>query len=71
MVGPHPDLVQAFEALVGPLDGRIALHEAEAQTVSELRDAMLPRLISGELRVTEAEMAVEAVACVARQLPMC
>jgi len=44
------------------MDGRIALHEAEAQILSELRDAVLRRLISGDLRVTEAEKAVQAVA---------
>ena len=34
---------------------------AEATTLAALRDALLPRLISGEVRVPEAEEAVEAV----------
>ena len=62
VVEPHPALVQAFDTLMGPLDRRIELHEAEAQTLIELRNAMLPKLISGELRVPDAERIAAAVA---------
>jgi len=32
-----------------------AVHEREARTLAALRDALLPKLISGELRVKDAE----------------
>jgi hypothetical protein len=34
----------------------------ESCTLAALRDTLLPKLLSGELRVMEAEMVVEAVA---------
>lgn len=54
------DVLEAFESAVEPLfDG---LHAAlrEAQKLAQLRDALLPKLISGELRIKSAEAAVEA-----------
>ena len=36
-------------------------NHAQAATLADLRDALLPKLISGEIRVPEAEEAVEAV----------
>jgi len=38
-----------------PFLRRIELNQAESKTLAELRDALLPRLISGELRVPVAE----------------
>ena len=61
VVEPHPDLVQAFESLVGPLDRRIALQEAEAKTLSELRNALLAILAAGELSAPDAERVAAAV----------
>jgi type I restriction enzyme S subunit len=57
---PH-DLVQEFEILASPLDDRVALCEREARTLTVLRDTLLPKLISGEIRVPEAEAEIEAV----------
>jgi type I restriction enzyme S subunit len=34
----------------------------ECQTLASLRDLLLPKLISGDIRVKDAEKAVEAVA---------
>jgi type I restriction enzyme S subunit len=33
----------------------------ESQTLATLRDALLPKLLSGEVRLKQAEKAVEAV----------
>ena len=35
---------------------------ADARTLAQTRDLLLPKLMSGEIRLTEAEKAVEAVA---------
>jgi type I restriction enzyme S subunit len=58
-----PDMIfQAFDRLVAPLFGRIVSNEREARTVAALRDALLPKLISGELRVKKAEQVVAEAA---------
>ena len=40
---------------------RIRANIHESRTLAETRDLLLPRLMSGELRVTEADRIVEAV----------
>ena len=42
-----------------PLLRRIELNQAESKTLADLRDTLLPKLISGELRVREVEALVE------------
>jgi type I restriction enzyme S subunit len=57
------DSVQA--KLVAPftaLNDRIAIAREEARELAALRDLLLPRLLSGELRVRDAARAVEKVA---------
>lgn len=53
----------AFAAVAEPLLGAVAANAARARTLGELRDLLLPRLISGKLRLPEAEAQVaEAIA---------
>jgi len=40
--------------------GKIHANTEQNQTLADLRDTLLPKLISGEIRVPEAEEAVEA-----------
>jgi type I restriction enzyme S subunit len=49
----------AFSGLVAPLIDRTIANRAEAQTLAATRDLLLPRLMSGALRVKDAEHAVE------------
>ena len=56
---PQSSLAQAFDVMVKPLLERIVENIHEARTIAPLRDTLLPRLISGELRVGEAEAFVE------------
>jgi type I restriction enzyme, S subunit len=51
---PPRQIVSAFEKLAYPMDQRIELGVQESLTLAELRDTLLPKLISGELRVPEA-----------------
>lgn len=44
----------AFGAIVRPIQQKIADNHAQAQTLATLRDTLLPRLISGQLRLPEA-----------------
>jgi len=60
-VPPHARIGE-FERVVGPLIGRIVATARESVTLTTLRDTLLPKLISGELRVPEAEAVIsEAV----------
>ncbi len=55
------DLVLGYEARVSPLDGRVEVNERESRTHAALRDTLLPKLISGELRVKDAERDIKNV----------
>lgn len=61
-LSPPDQVVDAFDRLVGPVDGRVETSEQESARLTALRDSLLPKLISGELRVADAERIVEDVA---------
>jgi len=48
-------IIRSFSHLTGPLLAKIAENERESRTLAALRDALLPKLISGELRLKGAE----------------
>ena len=50
----------AFERLIEPSTHRMDVNMAESTTLANLRDTLLPKLLSGELRVKDAEKAVSA-----------
>jgi type I restriction enzyme S subunit len=45
----------AYNQAAEPLFKRIVLNKQESRTLAALRDALLPKLLSGELRVPEAQ----------------
>lgn len=49
------NLLIAFEDQVGPMFLGISNKSAESENLASLRDTLLPKLISGELRIPEAE----------------
>jgi len=53
VIVPSAEVLCAFERLVRPLHQRIVGNEQESQTLANLRDILLPKLISGELRVDD------------------
>ena len=55
IVAPNLQIVSIFEELVYPIDERIHSNEIESRTFAALRDMLLPKLISGELRVGDVE----------------
>ena len=59
VVAPE-DVLRAYDAVAAPIDQRIAENEVMLRTLSTLRDTLLPRLISGQLRLPEAQAATEA-----------
>ncbi|AII49675.1 hypothetical protein KR52_11055 [Synechococcus sp. KORDI-52] len=61
IVVPPEGLLNAFYSSTVCLFEKRWLNEATSVTLSSLRDALLPRLISGELRVPDAEKMLEEV----------
>jgi type I restriction enzyme S subunit len=55
---PSNDCVQSFTRLADPLYMKIANNLAECRTLATIRDTLLPKLISGEIRVRNAEACV-------------
>lgn len=62
VIVPPAPILQAFDAIIQPLYERIAQNEHESRTLAQTRDLLLPRLMSGELRVAEAETLASEVA---------
>ena len=59
-VNAPKEVVSAFEALVTPFMVRLHANGRQAITLAKLRDTLLPRLISGKIRLSEAEREIEA-----------
>jgi type I restriction enzyme S subunit len=59
VLAPPFEVQQAFVRLASPLWARQELWEKESRTLATLRDTLLPKLISGELRVADAEKMME------------
>lgn len=55
VVSPPMNMREAFVESVGPLFAKAANSHRESQTLAAIRDILLPKLISGELRVPVAE----------------
>jgi type I restriction enzyme S subunit len=58
-VVPHRPCVEAFESIALLLNERVKANEQRVQTLITLRDTLLPRLISGQLRLAETTAEVE------------
>jgi type I restriction enzyme, S subunit len=57
---PDPTILQAFGRAVGPIFARIQAADVQSKSLAALRDAILPKLISGELRIADAEKSISA-----------
>ena len=56
---PPIELVKAYEGTALSIHQRVLENNRQAQTLTQLRDTLLPRLISGQLRLPEAETLLE------------
>lgn len=61
VVLPSVPALRAFETLAAPMFNRVRAATLESRSLAELRDLLLPKLVSGELRVPDAEKYVESV----------
>ncbi|MBB4267972.1 type I restriction enzyme S subunit [Roseospira visakhapatnamensis] len=62
VVVPSNKAMAAFEGIARPLYDRIVANTRESRTLAQTRDLLLPKLMSGEIRLRDAEKQVEAVA---------
>lgn len=58
---PPQELLQIFSAVTDTLFERCQKNIDQIRTLTQLRDTLLPRLISGQLRLPEAEVVVEEI----------
>jgi type I restriction enzyme S subunit len=58
---PDAPLLERLGETMTPLFEKSIHCRLQSKTLADLRDTLLPRLISGKLRVSEAEKLVEAV----------
>jgi type I restriction enzyme S subunit len=59
LVPPQP-LLEAMSAHFAPLLADVIVGQLQSRTLAALRDALLPKLISGELRMADAKRVLEA-----------
>ena len=56
VIEPSPSIVDAFASCARPLDAKIRSNIAESRIVAAFRDALLPKLVSGDVRAKQMEM---------------
>ena len=61
IIVPKDDLMKKFHNLYETMQRRYEIINNEIETLVELRDQLLPKLISGELRIPDAEKIIEEV----------
>lgn len=60
VVVPEEGLLTAYQRLCGPMFEKAHRNRLESKTLAELRDTLLPKLISGEIRIKDAEKVAQA-----------
>ena len=59
-ITPSPTISAAFDRSVSTIDKKIEINEQQRSTLESLRDNLLPKLISGKIRIREAETFLES-----------
>lgn len=62
LIVPNIDIQNEFAQIVKPIKEKIVINEKENLLLIKTRDSLLPKLISGEIRVSEAEKFIEGAA---------
>ena len=56
IIVPESKYIERFEKVANPLDGQIRCKEEESRRLASLRDTLLPKLMSGELKLNEVNV---------------
>jgi type I restriction enzyme S subunit len=59
MIIPPSNLISAFDKQIKPLADKVNNNYEQSRTLAAIRDTLLPKLLSGEIRVKDAERFVE------------
>lgn len=59
VVIPPEAVIEKFNDFAEPIHQKIFENEQQAQTLTQIRDTLLPRLISGQLRLAEVETSID------------
>lgn len=51
LIQPAPDIGKAYEQIASTMDQQIGINDRESRTLAETRDALLPKLLNGEIRI--------------------
>ena len=51
VIVPDDNTIRAFEQIVSPMFAKIKNNDEQSRTLASLRDLLLPKLISGEIRL--------------------
>ncbi len=62
VVEPTSEIIASFDDQIDPLDDHIKKNVAESRTLIQTRNLLLPKLMSGELRLQGSKATVKAVA---------
>tara|TARA_R110002049_G_scaffold252319_1_gene427555 strand:- start:7014 stop:8264 length:1251 start_codon:yes stop_codon:yes gene_type:complete len=58
---PPADILEAFNLQAAPILNAVTDYQSESQVLAQLRDTLLPKLLSGELRIADTEKLMEHV----------
>jgi type I restriction enzyme S subunit len=58
-VVPPPRFMERADSILSPMIDKLVLNRLESRTLAEIRDTLLPKLLSGELRVKDADRVLE------------
>ena len=56
---PQVDVAQKYTEFIRPFIERIIENIHQSRTLSQIRDALLPKLLSGEIRVDDIDQRLE------------
>ena len=59
---PNREILDRFEAITEPIVTRLLANSKSIKTLSDIRDTLLPRFFSGQLKLSDAEEQIEAAA---------
>ena len=62
VIEPTLPALAAYDAVSSPIDAKIVVNEEQMRALASLRDTLLPRLISGQLRLPDIEITQEDIA---------
>ncbi|WP_323592507.1 restriction endonuclease subunit S [Aliarcobacter butzleri] len=56
IIKPNNEIMKVFSSLLNPFFSKILEHQGEIQTLEKTRDTLLPKLLSGEIDVSELKI---------------